>query len=292
MRVGSLYENNSNKLISFEFFPPRDEMAAEGFYKVVDKLSQLNPDYMSMTFGAGGSTRDGSYQAVKGLIQDKKIPTVAYIAGFGLGPDDVVQVLDAYKELGVETIFVIRGDKPRDKDFAPHPDSFSYASDLIKFISGKYDFDLGCACYPEGHSEAESLEKDIEFLKLKQDNGAKYAVAQYFYDNKFFYDFLDKCRAAGVTIPVIPGIMPVYTVKMSRMLARVCGTTLPEEMTSGLDRLEGADKQDVLDFGVDYSARQCADLLKNGVDKLHFYTMDRSYSTTAIIERLRQDNLL
>ncbi|MBL0732539.1 MAG: methylenetetrahydrofolate reductase, partial [Desulfosarcina sp.] len=149
MRVSSLYENSKKPVISMEFFPPRDEKAAEKFSAIIDKLAELNPDYMSVTFGAGGSDRDGSYQTVKNIM-DKKLPTVAYIAGLGLGPDEITEILDKYKALGVETIFVIRGDKPRDDNYTPHPDSFSYASEMIAFIKEGYDFTLGCAGYPEG----------------------------------------------------------------------------------------------------------------------------------------------
>ncbi len=289
MRVTKLYNKSQKPVISFEFFPPRDEDTAVKFYTTVDELARLNPDYVSMTFGAGGSTKDGSYQAVKGLMEDKKLPTVAYIAGFGLAPDEIRNTLDNYKALGVETIFVIRGDEPRSSDFKPHPDSFPYASELIKFIKANYDFTLGCAGYPEGHIQAESLDKDIEYLKLKVDNGAEYVVTQYCYDNRIFFDYVEKCRAAGITVPIIPGIMPVYTVKMTHMLSKVCGTTLPESMTAGLDKLADADSQAVLDFGIDFALTQCQGLLEGGVKALHLYTMDRSRSTTEIITRLKQD---
>jgi methylenetetrahydrofolate reductase (NADPH) len=291
MRVSSLYENSKKPVISMEFFPPRDEKAVGKFGAIIDSLAELKPDYMSVTFGAGGSTRDGSYQTVKTII-DKKLPTVAYIAGIGLGPDEITEILDRYKDVGVETIFVIRGDKPRDDNYTPHPDSFSHASEMIAFIKERYDFTLGCAGYPEGHIEAESLEKDIEFLKLKEKNGAEYVVSQYFYDNKYFFEYVEKCRAAGINIPIIPGIMPVYTVKMTKMLSKVCGTTIPDDLQSKLDELANADKDDVLNFGIDLAVEQCRGLLENGVAGLHFYTMNRSKSTTEIINRLRQENLL
>lgn len=275
-----------------EFFPPRNEKAAQNFGNIIDNLSAMKPDYMSITFGAGGSTRDGSYQTVKQVMIDKKQPTVAYIAGFGLGPDDIKEVLDKYSDLGVETIFVIRGDKPREDTFVPHPDSFSYASDMIAFIKKNYDFTLGCAGYPEGHIEAESLEKDIEYLKLKVDNGAEYVVCQYFYDNQFYFDFVEKCLAKGINVPIIPGIMPVYTVKMTQMLSKVCGSKITDELQKELDAVDAEDKSAVLDTGIQYAVNQCKGLLKAGVPGLHFYTMDRSKSTTEIITQLRQDNLL
>lgn len=291
MRVTQLYESKK-PVISMEFFPPRDEKAAQTFPATIDQLARLKPGYMSITFGAGGSTRDGSYQTARLLLKDKQQPTVAYLAGFGLGPDDITAVLNAYKALGIETIFVVRGDKPRDDGFTPHPQSFGYACEMIEFIKKRYDFTLGCAGYPEGHIEAQSLEKDIEFLKRKVDNGAEYIVVQYFYDNDYFFKYVDKCRAAGISVPIIPGIMPVYTVKMTQMLAKVCGTTITTDLRAKLDAVDAADKAAVLKLGVDFAVGQCKGLLKEGVAGLHLYTMNRSGSTTAILDTLKAEGLL
>ena len=291
MRVTSLYERKK-PVISMEFFPPRNEKAAETFGTTIANLAALKLDYMSITFGAGGSTRDGSYQTVKQVMIDKNLPTVAYIAGFGLGPNEITDVLDKYKDLGIETVFVIRGDKPKDDDFTPHPDSFSYASDMIAFIKERYDFTLGCAGYPEGHVEAENLEKDIEYLKLKVDNGAEYVVAQYFYDNNYFSEYVKKCRAIGIHVPIIPGIMPVYTVKMTNMLSNVCGTKIVDKLKRQLDAVDADDKDAVLNLGINFAVEQCKGLLKEGVAGLHFYTMDRSKSTVEIINRLKKENPL
>ena len=291
MRVTSLYERKK-PVISMEFFPPRNEKAAEIFGTTISDLAALKPDYMSITFGAGGSTQDGSYQTVKQVMIDKKLPTVAYIAGFGLGPNEIIDVLDKYKDLGIETVFVIRGDKPKDDDFTPHPDSFSYASDMIAFIKERYDFTLGCAGYPEGHAEAENLEKDIEYLKLKVDNGAEYVVAQYFYDNNYFSEYVKKCRAIGIHVPIIPGIMPVYTVKLTNMLSNVCGTKIVDTLKQQLDAVDANDKDAVLNLGINFAVEQCKGLLKEDVAGLHFYTMDRSKSTAAIINRLKNEDLL
>jgi len=291
MRVTSLYENK-NPVISMEFFPPRNEDAVRTFSKTLDELAELKPDYMSITFGAGGSTRDGSYQTVKEIMVDKKQPTVAYIAGYGFGPEEITDVLDKYQALGVKTIFVIRGDKPSNDKSTPHSQRFVYASEMISFIKQRYDFTLGCAGYPEGHVEAKSLEKDIEYLKCKVDNGAEYVVAQYFYDNVIFFDYVKKCRAVGVAVPIIPGIMPVYTVKMTKMLSKVCGSTIPDNLQSRLDAVDADDKGAVLKLGIDIATEQCRGLLKEGVAGLHFYTMDRSYSTTQIINNLKAERLL
>ncbi|MBT8339982.1 MAG: 5,10-methylenetetrahydrofolate reductase, partial [Desulfatitalea sp.] len=260
MRVTRLYESKA-PVISMEFFPPRDEKGAAAFDRTVDALMEPRPDYMTVTFGAGGSTREGSYQTVKQLITDKRQPTVAYIAGYGLGPDDITQVLDRYQALGVETIFVVRGDKPREEGFTPHPESFSYASEMIAFIKRRYDFTLGCAGYPEGHPEAPSRKTDIDSLKAKVDNGAAYIVAQYFYDNAFFFDYVDRCRSVGITVPIIPGIMPVYTLKMTQMLAKVCGATITSALQAQLEAVDPADKEAVLNLGIDFAAEQCKRLL-------------------------------
>lgn len=288
MRVTDLYKSKK-PVLSMEFSPPRNEKAVETFGTLVDNLSKLNPDYISVTFGAGGSTRDGSYETVKQILLDKNLPTVAYIAGYGLSPDEITGVLDNYKNLGVETIFVIRGDEPRGDDFTPHPDSLAYASDMIGFIKERYDFTLGCAGYPEGHVEAESLEKDIEYLKRKVDNGAEYIVAQYFYDNNFFLNYCKKCREAGINVPIIPGIMPVYTVKMTNILSEVCGATITTELKKRLDGVAADDKDAVLNLGIDFAVEQCSGLLKEGVDGLHFYTMNRGKSTTEILNRLKNE---
>ncbi len=288
MSVAKIYKNSEKSVISMEFFPPRNEKAAENFGNIIDKLNELKPDYMSVTFGAGGSTKEGSYNTVKEIIVNRKISTVAYIAGFGLGPDEITGVLDEYKKIGVETIFVIRGDKPTNKDFNPHTDSFSYASDIISFIKKNYDFTIGCAGYPEGHIEAQSFEKDLEFLKVKVNNGAEYIVTQYFYDNNFFFDYVEKCRSIGINVPIIPGIMPVYTVKMTNMLSKICGTKIPKHIKDMLEKLANADKDDVINYGIDLAVEQCSQLLEKGVNNLHFYTMNRSKSTTEIIKRLKR----
>jgi methylenetetrahydrofolate reductase (NADPH) len=286
MRVTDLYKSKK-PILSLEFFPPRNGKAEEKFDSLIDNLSTLKPDYLSVTFGAGGSDRDGSYQTVKKIMIEKELPTVAYIAGYGLGPEEITDILDKYKNLGVETIFVIRGDKPRDDQFVPHPDSFFYASEMISFIKDRYDFTLGCAGYPEGHVEAENLERDIEYLKCKVDNGAEYVVAQYFYDNDYFFEYVEKCRAIGITVPIIPGIMPVYTLKMTKMLSRVCGSTITDTLQKRLDEVDADNTDAVLQLGIDFAVDQCKGLLKENIPGLHFYTMDRSKSTMAIVNRLQ-----
>lgn len=294
MRVADFYKNAAGKpVISFEFFRAKTEKAAANLEKVLDLLSATKHDYMSVTFGAGGSTREGSYELIDKLKNDRGLNVVAYIAGVGLGPDDLTEVLDKFKSQGIETVFVIQGDEPQDVDeFTPHPAALPHASDLLAFIRGRYDFCLGAAGYPEGHIHAISLDKDIEYARLKQDSGAEYLVAQYFYDNQFFYDYVDRCRAAGITIPIVPGIMPIYTVKLLEILAGVCGATITDEVRNALDSIPADDKDGVIRFGIDFATQQCRDLLKHGVPGLHFYTMNRGESVNKIITTLQNEGLL
>jgi methylenetetrahydrofolate reductase (NADPH) len=251
-------------------------------------LAALKPDFVSVTFGAGGSTREGSRQLVEKLRTEKGLEVMAYFAGYGLGPEDIMAVLDSYQALGVENILIVRGDVPRDQeDFKPHPDSFPHASDLMTFVRPRYDFCMGVAAYPEGHIEAESKDKDLEYLKLKVDNGAEYIICNYFYDNQYFFDFVERCQTAGINVPILPGVMPIYSVKMMEILAGICGATIVDKIHQGIAALPEGDKEALLNFGIEYAVDQCRELLKAGVPGLHIYTMDRSKSAAGVVNRLR-----
>jgi methylenetetrahydrofolate reductase (NADPH) len=288
MRVANFYVNRGNRpVISFEFSRPKNEKAAANLDRALDSLTTISPDYVSVTFGAGGSTREGSYELIDKLKNERGLNVVAYIAGIGLSPVEVVEALEKFKSSGVETVFVIRGDAPTwDENYKPHPDAMQYSSDLLKFIKSRYDFCLGAAGYPETHMEAVSPEKDLDYLKLKVDEGAEYIVAQYFYDNQFFYDYLDKIQSKGINVPVVPGVMPIYTVKMTENLANICGTTITEKVRNGLDSLPAEDKEAVIQYGIDLATEQCKDLLKQGVPGIHFYTMNRGKSIMSIMDNL------
>ncbi|MHC4259559.1 MAG: methylenetetrahydrofolate reductase [Planctomycetota bacterium] len=292
MRVTDVWSSSQKPTISFELFPPRSEKAAEKFEKAVDELVALEPDFVSVTFGAGGSTREGSRQLIEKLKHEKASEVIAYFAGYGLGPEDIAAVLDSYQGLGIENILVVRGDPPRDQeDFKPHPQSLPHASDLMSFIRPRYDFCIGVAGYPEGHIEAESKTKDLEYLKLKVDKGAEYIISNYFYDNQYFFDFVERCRAIGIDVPILAGVMPIYSVKMMEMLAGLCGATITDEVRESLGALPEGDKEAIASFGIELAVRQCKDLLRAGVPGLHIYTMDRSSSAVEIVERLRTDSL-
>ena len=292
MKVTDFWNVTQSPTISFELFPAKSDKAAAGLGKTIESLTALKPDFVSVTFGAGGSTREGSRQLVNKLKQKKGLEVVAYFACYGLGPEEILNVLDNYQELGVESILAVRGDTPHDEAFEPHPDSLPHASDLVSFIRPRYNFCMGVAGYPEGHIDAASKDKDLEYLKLKVDQGAEYIITNYFYDNRYFFDFVDRCRAAGIALPILPGVMPIYSIKMMEMLAGLCGATITNEVRDGIAALDEGDKEALLNFGIEYAFRQCADLLQNDAIGIHFYTMDRSTSTERIVNRLRDEGLL
>ncbi|MHC4354815.1 MAG: methylenetetrahydrofolate reductase [Planctomycetota bacterium] len=293
MRVTDLWSAERKPTVSFELFPPRSPKGAEKLEKTIGELAGLRPDFVSVTFGAGGSTREGSRQLVEKLKTEKMLEVVAYFAGYGLGPEDISAVLDSYEDLEIENVLVVRGDIPKDlEDFKPHPQSFAHASDLIEFIRPRYSFCLGTAGYPEGHIDCESKDKDLEYLKLKVGNGAEYIISNYFYDNRYFFDFVQRCRALGIDVPILAGIMPIYSVKMMNMLAGMCGATITDKVRNGLASLPEDDKEALVNFGIEFATSQCRELLGAGVPGLHFYTMDLSRSTVGIVNRLRDDGLL
>jgi methylenetetrahydrofolate reductase (NADPH) len=292
MRITDLWRTNRKPTLSFELFPARTEKAAEKLKTTIADLAALEPDFVSVTFGAGGSTREGSRQLLKNLKTEHGLEVIAYFAGYGLGPDDIMGVLDSYQGLGVETVLIVRGDPPHDEDFSPHPDSFSYASEIMGFVRPRYDLCLGVAGYPEGHIDAASQERDIEFLKKKVDQGAEYIITNYCYDNQYFFDFIERCQAAGIDVPIMPGVMPIYSVKMMETLASLCGATITDQVRQDIAALPEGDKEALLAFGIDFAVQQCTELLQAGVPGVHIYTMDRSASAIGIINRLRDKGLL
>ncbi len=292
MKLTDIWHSKQSPTISFELFPAKTEKGAASLEKTIDILAALEPDFVSVTFGAGGSTRGGSHQLVHKLKRSKGLEVLAYFACYGLGPEEITAVLDSYHEIGVENILAVRGDAPRDKEFEPHPGSLPHASDLVSFIRPRYDFCMGVAGYPEGHVDAPSVDKDLEYLKLKVDQGAEYIVTNYTYDNSYFFNFVDRCQSAGIEVPILPGVMPIYSIKMMEMLAGMCGATIPDELRTSIAALDADDKGALLSFGIEYAANQCIELLQKGAHGIHFYTMDRSRSTEGIVKRLRSEGLL
>ncbi len=292
MKVTDLWREGGKPTLSFELFPARTEKGAASLETAIDELAALQPDFVSVTFGAGGSTRQGSQELLQKLQDEKGLQVLAYFACYGLGPEDITDILDGYEGLGIGSVLAVRGDTPRDEGFEPHPESLPHASDLVARIRSRYGFCLGVAGYPEGHVEAPSREQDLEFLKLKVDAGADYIIANYSYDNDYFFDFVERCRAIGIEVPILPGVMPIYSVKMLGILAGLCGATITDEVREGIAALPEDDNDALVEFGIDLAVRQCAELLRAGTPGVHIYTMDKSASAVGVVSGLRAEGLL
>jgi len=292
MKVIDIWKSASKPVVSFELFPAKSNEAAEKLDKTIDALIELKPSFFSVTFGAGGSTREGSYQLVYKLLKEKKVDVIAYFAGYGLNPADINKVLDDFNAAGLENLLVVRGDPPKDEEYTPHPDSMSYADELLRFIQPKYEFCLGAAGYPEGHIEAQSQDEDLKYLKQKVEAGSEYIITNYFYDNVYFFDFVKRCEKIGINVPIIPGIMPIYSIKMMNILANLCGATITDELKKGLADLKPDNKEALISFGVNFALHQCRDLIEKGIPGLHFYTMDRKDSVERIVKQLADEDLI
>jgi methylenetetrahydrofolate reductase (NADPH) len=292
MKIVDRWKTQKTPCLAFEFFPAKTPKAEVKLRRAIDRLTALSPDFATITFGAGGSTREGSRQLAERLRQEKGLEVVAYFAGYGLGREEISGVLDGYIDAGVENVLVVRGDPPRDPNFRPHPTSMTYASDLLAYIRPKYSFCLGCAGYPEGHVQAGNPERDADFLKQKVDEGAEFVITNYFYDNRFFFDYRERCRARGVEVPILPGVMPIYSLKMTESLAAVCGASIPQSLRRRLEGFKEEEKQAVAQFGIDFAIDQSRELLSAGVPGILFYTMDRWEAAGEIVSALRADGLL
>ncbi len=278
--------------LSFEVFPAKTPKGADNLGRVIEELVALEPDFFAVTYGAGGSTREGSLALLRTLKQEMGQEVIAYFAGYGLAPEDILQTMETNREADAQNILVVRGDPPLEEGFRPHPASLPHASDLLALIRPRYDFCLDVAGYPEGHREAPSLEADLANLKRKVDLGADYIITNYCYDNRFFFDFSERCRSAGVHVPILPGVMPIYSIKMMDLLAEICGAVIPEDLRQRLESLPEGDREALIGFGADFAADQCRELLRAGVPGIHLYTMDRSESALRIVEPLKREGLL
>lgn len=285
-------------VFSFEFFPPKSEQSERSLWRSLEQLVALRPDFVSVTYGAGGSTRDRSLELATSIKERLGIEAAAHLTCVGASRDELAFVLDKLGESGVQNIVALRGDPPKGQShFEARADGFRYASELVAFIKARGDFCVGAACYPEKHPEAKDLESDIRWLAHKVDAGADYLVSQMFFDNAHYFSFLDKVRAAKIEVPVIPGIMPVTNVGQIRRIAELCGAEIPRVLDQRLRAVED-DPHEVFWAGVSYAAHQCRGLLSPResvpfevpgapVPGLHFYTLNRSPASRAIFEILR-----
>ena len=277
-------------MFSFEFFPPKTEDGVKALYETVDALRPLGPAYVSVTYGAGGTTRARTLELVKRLKRETEIETMAHVTCVGASRDEIAAVLDEVAEVGVQNVLALRGDPPRGEvSFTPHPDGFRYASELVAFIRSqpqRWRFCLGAAAYPEGHVETRDLALDLRHLKAKVEAGADFLVTQLFFDNSHYFSFVERARAVGIGLPIVPGIMPFTNVEQVERFTAMCGASIPRKLRAAMEvRREDGDA--ARELGVAYATLQCADLLRRGAPGVHFYTLNRSPSTRAIVAALR-----
>ena len=272
--------------ISFEFFPPRN---ADGIPNVLDTVTELTaycPDFISVTYGAGGSTRQFTEEITVSAKKSAGVEVMAHLTCAGQTVEELDDVLQRLEGAGIDNVIALRGDPPRgEQEFTVTEGGFSHASELVTHIKANYEFGIAAACYPEGHTEAHSLERDLEYAKLKVDNGADFLITQLFFDNNDYFAFTDRAAAAGVNVPVIPGVLPVLSGSQIRRFTALCGSKIPPRLDAELDRL-GDDDEAVRELGIEYAARQVEELWEAGVPGVHFYVLNRSYSVSKILDFL------
>jgi len=278
----------SDKLkISFEFFPPKTEKMSEQLWESIEQLVPLGPDFVSVTYGAGGSTRDRTHQTVSRIIEETQVPVAAHLTTVNATKDEINQVLDDYWNAGVRHIVALRGDPPGGvgETFEATEGGYFNAAELAKAAKERHGFEVSVGCYPEKHPESPDFALDIELLKQKVDAGATRAITQFFFDNECFFRYVDMVRKAGITIPIVPGIMPVNNFNALTRMAGLCGATIPGRIGRMFENLDDDPETREL-VAATLAAEQCLDLAEHGIDQFHFYTLNRAKMAYALSHML------
>ena len=271
---------------SFEFFPPRDDAAEKNLFRTIESLKPLDPGFVSITYGAGGSTRTRTVDIAKRLRTEAGFDVMAHVTCSGATTDELRTLLSDLRRGGIENIMALRGDPPKGTDaFVAVEGGFRYASDLIALLKAEFPFCVGGACYPEKHPEAASLDSDLAALSTKVRTGAEFLVTQLFFDNAPHFEFLDRARSWGITVPILPGIMPITNYEQIDRFTRQCGAVIPPSLRAELE-LRRDDPDAIVDLGVAYMTLQVADLLARGAPGAHFYTLNRSPATRAVVSAI------
>jgi len=271
---------------SFEFFPPKDNDGFDKLFETIDNLKPLNPAFVSVTYGAGGSTRSKTIVLVGRIKKEIGLESMAHLTCVGHNSDEILNVLESIKKQNVDNVLALRGDPPAGEiNFTKPNNGFGYAVELVQFICERFSFCIGVAGYPEGHPESLNREEDLFHLKKKVLAGASFIVTQLFFDNKYYFDFVANLRKIGVNVPVIPGIMPIVNLKQIKRFTKMCGATIPHDLMVRLEEVQD-DPESVCQIGIDHAANQCRKLLMQGAPGIHFYTLNRSRATLSVLERL------
>ena len=272
--------------ISFEFFPPRYAEGIPAVLETMDELKPYCPDFVSVTYGAGGSTRAFTEEITLQIKRETGVEVMAHLTCVGQNKEEIHEVLQRLESEGVENIIALRGDPPRGStEFAPVKGGFQHATDLLKHVQSNFRFGVAAACYPEGHTESVDLDTDLDYIKMKVDNGADFLVTQLFYDNRHYFDFLERAHAGGIDVPIIPGGLPVLNSAHVRRFTALSGAEIPPDLDKLLDKYADSDNS-ARDMGVEYATAQVSELWDAGVPGVHFYVLNRSYSVSRILDNL------
>jgi methylenetetrahydrofolate reductase (NADPH) len=285
MKIGNLF-GGGKATLSFEVFPPSREGNLDELYQAIGELVELNPDFISVTYGAGGGTREKTVEIASTIRSKFDHETLAHLTCVQATRGDIGEQLEQLKGEGIENILALRGDPPKDREqFVKTEGGFGYASELVAFIREQGDFSVGVAGYPEVHPEAPDMEHDLINLKKKVDAGADFIITLMFFDNDDFYRFRDNARAAGIRVPIIPAIFPIFNYRQISRIAALCGAKIPPRLRDRLERVSER-SEEVEKYGMEHAIRQSEDLLENEVAGLHFYSMNRSRHVIRIIREL------
>jgi len=288
MRIDAIL-GQGRPTISFEFFPPKTEQGFASLYETIEHLKPHKPSYVSVTYGAGGSTRRNTIDLVGKIQNEIGIRSMAHLTCVGHTADELGGILDELWDKGIRNVLALRGDPPAGQmNFVATQGGFSNADGLTKYVASRHDFCIGVAGYPEGHPQCLNRTRDLEHLKRKVDNGGRFIVTQLFFDNTDFYRFRERAADMGIKVPIIPGIMPITNLQQIKRFVSMCGAKIPQPLLLKLEKLEN-DPEAVYAAGVEYATRQCQDLLFHGVDGIHFYTLNKSKATVQICEQLKVD---
>ncbi len=289
MRIDERIAAGDEPSFSFEFFPPRTDEGERNLGRALAELSRLDPAFVSVTYGAGGSTTEKrkTIDIVRHLKRDYGMEAMAHFTCVGADVDELREMLGLMRDAGIANVLALRGDPPQGQtEWTPTEGGLHYSRELIELIRDEYDFAIGAACFPEVHIHATDAESDLRYLKEKVDAGARFLITQLFFDNGAYYDFVARARDIGIDVPIIPGIMPITDVNQIKRITGMCGASIPAELLHELD-LRSDQPGAVSDLGVAHATLQCADLLANGAPGIHFYTLNRSPATRAILAALR-----
>jgi methylenetetrahydrofolate reductase (NADPH) len=274
-------------VFSFEFFPPKTEAGEHNLYAALSELRPLEPSFVSVTYGAGGSTRSKTIEIVKRIRDEYGLEAMAHFTCVGATASELRATLDEMRQAGIDNVLALRGDPPAgQEEWTKTEGGLEYSRELVELIAADYPFAIGAACFPETHIHAATPEEDLQHLVEKVGAGANFLITQLFFDNSFYFDFLRRARDAGITVPIIPGIMPITRVGQIERMAAMCGSAIPDALRREL-HARGDDTEAVLDFGVAYATLQCAELLAAGAPGIHFYTLNRTPATRAIHSALK-----